>query len=89
MTTFPVTVAAVDRIGFQGPALSCTVITTTGSRTFEAHHESFAAVLAPGTVRVVAEDGSPHAIATGEGIVQCDGNRGILHVLVSRILDKS
>jgi len=74
MMGFLLSVAAADRVCYRGTALACTVETTTGSRTFEAHHEPFVALLAPGAISIVEEEGRRRSIPVEDGLVRFDGN---------------
>lgn len=88
MNGFALTVAAVDRIDFQGTALSCTVRTTTGWRTFEAHHEPFAAVIA-GDLFIVDGSGARHRVPVGDGLLRFTGPACVITVADGVHLDKS
>ena len=81
MNTFALSVVAIDRIWFQGKAVSCTVRTTTGWRMFEARHEPFLAVLQPSELTIVGENGARRSIAIRDGLLRFSGNACV--VLVS------
>lgn len=78
MNGFSLSVLAADRICYQGTVEACTIDSTTGSQTFEAHHEPFAAVLAAGEVVIREDSQRRFAIAVEDGLVRFENNSCII-----------
>ncbi len=74
MNSFLLSILSVDRLCYEGKAVACRVCDPTGWRTFEAHHEPFAAVLVPCVVSVLDEAGSRFSIEIEDGLVRFDNN---------------
>ena len=81
MNSFSLSIVGVDHVYYQGPAVACTVRTTTGQRTFEAHHEPFASVLVAGPLSIVEEGGSHVSVTVDSGLVRMD--RGSCVIIVN------
>jgi F0F1-type ATP synthase epsilon subunit len=74
-TTFELTIVARDRMAYHGQAQVCTVVGTTGSRSFEAHHEKFLAVLAsPSLVTFRDEAGQEKQVRIAGGLAGFTNN---------------
>jgi len=74
-TTFELTIVARDRMAYHGQAQVCTVMGTTGSRSFEAHHEKFLAVLAsPSVVTFRDENDQLRRVQVAGGLVGFTNN---------------
>jgi F0F1-type ATP synthase epsilon subunit len=80
MNSFSLSVLAVEQVYYQGAAVACTVGTTTGSRTFEAHHEGFVSVLVRGAIHIVEEGGGRLSIEVEDGLVRFDSNSCVMMV---------
>jgi len=70
MDCFHLSIVARGSVPFRGLAQACTVMETTGSRTFEAHHERFLTVLAsPSVVTFRDEAGREGRVAVVSGLL--------------------
>jgi F0F1-type ATP synthase epsilon subunit len=72
---FEMTVAARDKILFRGQAQICTIVGATGSRSFEARHETFLTILgSPSVIEFRTKTGQVKQIRVASGLVSFDQN---------------
>ena len=86
MNSFALTIVANSKVCFRGQARICTVFSTTGARSFEAHHESFMAVLVPDSVVSFREEGGKeNQLPVADGLISFVENSCMILVSLAEV----